>query len=220
MKKLLFPGTGFPGGIKTLQTLQENTMNVVQGFARTHENYTVLYGMEVNSVGTQISAGAFVYNGEIIPFKESPTGTTITINEVIEQASFNTDPTTQTSLELLNAYSTKTAQTGGGGQHTFDTAQLKRYLNRRVLAKGVVGDSEIHFNSPPGLGGAIVNVNIPQQTGTYEIQYTLRSQGQQSGVFTHQHMIIDSFANQFRIAIKGDRYENRVYSIEWQILKP
>lgn len=218
MKKLLFPGTGFPGGIKTLQALQDNTMNVVQGFARTHENYTVLYGMEVNSGGTQISAGAFVYNGEIIPFKESPTGTKITIFEVIEQASFNTDPNTQTSLELLNAYSTKSAETAAsGGIHTFDTVQLKRYVNRRILAKGVVQDSDIFFQE--FLGGAVVNVDIPLQTGDYEIQYTLRTEGTTSGVFTHEHMIIDSGANQFRIAIKGARYDLRTYKIEWQILK-
>lgn len=218
MKKLLFPGTGFPGGIKTLQALQENTMNVVQGVARTHENYTVLYGMEVNSGGTQISAGAFVYNGEIIPFIESPTGTKITINEIIEQANFNTDPTTQTSLELLNAYSTKSAQTGTGGVHTFDTVQLKRYLSRRVLAKGVVVDADIHFTTM--LGGAVVNVDIPLQAADYEIQYTLRTEGTVSGVYTHEHMIIDSGSNQFRIAIKGERYAVRTYSIEWQILKP
>lgn len=219
MKKLLFPGTGFPGGIKTLQALQENTMNVVQGFARTHENYTVLYGMEVNSGGTQISGGAFVYNGEIIPFLESPTGTKITINEVIEQATFNTDPTTQTSLETLNAYSSKSAQTGtGGGIHTFDTVQLKRYINRRILAKGVVQDSDIIFQG--FLGGAVVDVDIPLQSADYEIQYTLRTEGTTSGVYTHEHMIIDSGANQFRIAIKGERLETRTYKIEWQILKP
>lgn len=217
MKKLLFPGTGFPGGIKTLQTLQENTMNVVQGFARTHENYTVLYGMEVNSGGTQISAGAFVYNGEIIPFKESPTGTTITINEVVEQASFNTDPNTQTSLELLNAYSTKSAQTGTGGVHTFDTVQLKRYINRRVLAKGVVPDANILFQE--FLGGAVVDVDFPIQSEPFHIQYTLRTEGMVSGVFTHEHMIIDSSMGGFRVAIKGARYENRTYKIEWQILK-
>src|SRR5690606_20802431 len=112
MKKCLFPGTGFPGGIKSLQVLQDNTMNVVQGLARQHENYTVLYGMDVNSGGTVISAGAFVYNGEIIPFLESPTGTKITISEVIEQANFNTDPNVITAVELLNAYSYKSAQTG------------------------------------------------------------------------------------------------------------
>lgn len=218
MKKLLFPGTGFPGGIKTLQALQDNTLNVVQGLARQHENYTVLYGMVVNSGGTIISAGAFVYNGEIIPFVESPTGTTITINEVVEQANFNTDPNTQTSVETLNAYSTKSAQTGAGGVHTFDTVQLKRYLNRRILAKGVVQDSDIVFQE--FLGGAVVDVDIPLQSADYEIQYTLRTEGTTSGVYTHEHMIIDSGANQFRIAIKGERLETRTYKIEWQILKP
>lgn len=218
MKKLLFPGTGFPAGIKTLQSLQDNTMNVVQGFARTHENYTVLYGMVENSGGTQISAGAFVYNGEIIPFKESPTGTKITIFEVIEQASFNTDPNTQTSVETLNAYSTKTAETAAsGGIHTFDTVQLKRYVNRRILAKGVVQDSDIVFQE--FLGGAIVDVDFPIQSEPFHIQYTLRTEGVVSGVFTHEHMIIDSSMGGFRVAIKGARYENRTYKIEWQILK-
>lgn len=218
MKKITFPATGFPGGIKTLDYLQQNTMNLLQGVARQHENYTVLYGMEETSGGTIISAGAFVYNDEIIPFLESPKGTKITISEIIENFNFNTDPNNPSSLENFPAYSSKTAQTGTGGIHTFDTVQLKRYINRRILAKGVVPDSDIFFQE--FLGGAVVQVDIPLQTSDYEIQYTLRSEGMSSGVYTHQHMIIDSGLNQFRIAIAGTRAENRTYSIEWQILKP
>src|SRR5690554_5733492 len=218
MKKIMFPATGFPGGIKTLDYLQQNTMNLLQGVARQHENYTVLYGMEETSGGTIISAGAFVYNDEIIPFLESPKGTKITISEIIENFNFNTDPNNPSSLENFPAYSSKTAQTGTGGIHTFDTVQLKRYINRRILAKGVVPDSDIFFQE--FLGGAVVDVDIPLQTADYEIQYTLRTEGTTSGVFTHEHMIIDSGSNQFRIAIKGARYETRTYKIEWQILKP
>lgn len=219
MKKILFSGTGFPGGIKTLQTLQDNTLNVVQGLARQHENYTVLYGMEVNGDGTVISAGAFVYNGEIIPFVESATGTTITINETVESANFNTNPSSESSLELLPAYSIKSAQTGTGGIHTFNTSQLKRYVNRRILAKGVVTDENIHFSALAGFPGAIVNVSIPTQAEPYEISYTLRTEGTVSTIATHEHMIIDSHANGFRIAIRGERYELRTYKIEWQIYK-
>lgn len=219
MKKILFSGTGFPGGIKTLQTLQDNTLNVVQGLARQHENYTVLYGMEVNGAGTVISAGAFVYNGEIIPFVESATGTTITINETVETANFNTNPSSESSLELLPAYSIKSAQTGTGGIHTFNTAQLKRYVNRRILAKGVVTDENIHFSALAGFQGAIVNVDIPLQSEPYEISYTLRTEGTVSTIATHEHMIIDSGLNGFRIAIRGERYDLRTYKIEWQIYK-
>lgn len=217
MKKIMFPATGFPGGIKTLDYLQQNTMNLLQGVARQHDNYTVLYGMEETSGGTIISAGAFVYNGEIIPFLESPKGTKITISETIENFNFNTDPNNPSSLENFPAYSSKSAQTGTGGIHTFDTDQLKRYLNRRVLAKGVIQDADIFFQE--FLGGAVVDVDFPIQTEPFHIQYTLRTEGMVSGVFTHEHMIIDSSMGGFRIAIKGNRYENRTYKIEWQILK-
>lgn len=217
MKKIILSNTGFPTHTKTYQYLQDNTLNVVQGLARQHENYTVLYGMEETSGGTIITNGAFVYNGEIIPFIESPKGTKITISETVENYDFNTNPNNPSSLESFPAYSSKSAQTGTGGIHTFDTVQLKRYVNRRILAKGVIPDANINFDAL--LSGAVVNVDIPLQTGDYEIQYTLRTEGMTSGVFTHEHMIIDSGSNQFRIAIKGARYENRTYKIEWQILK-
>jgi len=218
MKKLIFSATGFPADIKTLQTLQDNTLNAVKGFARQHENYTVLYGMELNPAGTVISAGAFVFNGEIIPFLESTVGETITINEVIEYGDYNTNPTSNLSTENLPTYSFKSAQVGTGGVHTFNTIQLKRYVNERVIAQGVVDDSEIFFGSIPGLG-AIVNVTFPAVTGAFRIEYTLRTQGITSGIYTHNHMIIDSTTSSFRIAIQGAKFENRQYFIEWKILK-
>lgn len=218
MKKLIFSATGFPADIKTLQTLQDNTLNAVKGFARQHENYTVLYGMELNPAGTVISAGAFVFNGEIIPFLESTVGETITINEVIEYGDYNTNPTSNLSTENLPTYSFKSAQVGTGGVHTFSTNQLKRYVNERVIAQGVVEDADIWWGDIPSTG-ALVIVNIPEQSEPFRIEYTLRSQGTVSQIAVHSHMIIDSTSNNFRVAISGAKFPNRTYSLEWKILK-
>lgn len=202
MKKLLFPGTGFPGGIKTLQSLQDNTMNVVQGLARQHENYTVLYGMEVNLGDTQISAGAFVYNGEIIPFLESPIGTTITINEVIEKASFNTNPNTQTSLELLNAYSSRTAQIGSGGIHTFNFNLLKRLLKTRIFTLNPIdentsGDKTFNITSQ-------VDINIIKRAFDWEFTFIQDENGVKSIRSNKQQF---AFANQGNMKIENVRLE-------------
>lgn len=224
MKKLLFPGTGFPGGIKTLQALQDNTMNVVQGFARTHENYTVLYGMEVNSGGTIISAGAFVYNGEIIPFKESPTGTKITIFELIEQASFNTDPNTQTSLELLNAYSTKSAETAAsGGIHTFDFAQLKRYTNQIVLAKGVTVGNDLDPDVNGVFHGVVhcahrllTNDEINNSMVIYTVTWANNITSHTGGC---THSLLRRSNDHFLISLEMNLSLNEKPQINWQIVK-
>ena len=221
MKKLIFSGTGYPITIKTLQYLQDNTLNAVSAIAKSKENYEVIWGMTLNEEGTQITNGAFVYNGEVIPFVGATIaeGATITINEIIDTDGFNANPSNSTAVETLPAYSSKVATIGTGGVHTFNVTQLKRYLNSKIIAKGVVGDAEINFGEVGIFEGAVVNVIIPEQSEPYAIQYTLRSQGMSSGIFTHEHMIIDSHLNQFRIAIKGNRFQNRTYSIEWQISK-
>jgi len=217
MKKIILSNTGYPLHVKTLQYLQDNTMNVVGAIAKAYDNYSVLWGMNV--VGDQVSEGAFVFNGEIIPFLQSTLGETITIQQEVDYADFNTNPNNTSAIENLPAYSYKYAQTGSGGIHTFNMTQLKRYVNRRILAKGVVADENIHFSALAGFPGAIVNVSIPPQAEPYEISYTLRTEGTVSTIATHEHMIIDSNANGFRIAIRGERYELRTYKIEWQIYK-
>lgn len=221
MKKLIFSGTGYPITIKTLQYLQDNALNAVAAIAKSKENYEVIWGMTLNEAGTQITNGAFAFNSEVIPFVGGAISenTTITINEIIDIDGFNTNPSNSTAVETLPAYSSKVAVIGTGGAHTFNVVQLKRYVNSKIIAKGVVGDADIIFGQVGIFEGAVVNVAIPEQTEPYAIQYTLRSQGQSSGIFTHENMIIDSHNNQFRIAIKGNRYQNRAYSIEWQISK-
>src|SRR5690606_32664096 len=59
----------------------------------------------------------------------------------------------------------------------------------------------------------------PTQSEPYEISYTLRTEGTVSTIATHEHMIIDSGLNGFRIAIRGEKYDLRIYKIEWQIYK-
>ena len=212
----MLSNTGFPVHVKTLQYLQDNTMNVVGALAKAYDNYTILWGMNVNA--GQVSEGAFIYNGEIIPFLASAVGNNVTINEVVENANYNTNPNNNTSFENLPAYSYKSAQVGTGGIHQFEFSRLRRYVNERVIAQGVVDNADIHFGNIPG-AGAIVNVTFPTVTGAYRIEYTLRTQGITSGIYTHQHMIIDSTPSSFRIAIQGAKLENREYFIEWKILK-
>jgi len=107
--------------------LQDNNFLAIKGLAGMHENYTVLWGMEPNALNTQVSEGAFTYNGEIIPFTASPMGAMIAIDEVIENGNFNTNPNNNTSLESLPAYSAKSAKIGNAGSiGTFNYSQLKR----------------------------------------------------------------------------------------------
>lgn len=220
MKKLLFSGTGFPGSIKTLQVIQENILNVVQNIALSHENYTVLYGMNV--VGSTISSGAFVYNGEIISFTQSPTGTKITINEVVEMGDFNTNPSNKTSLESLPAYSSKSAQTGTGGIHTFDFTQLKRYTNQIVLEKGVtVANEAIPFE-----GTFIGSVSIPHRELTDDelnnsmIIYTITwANNVTSHIGGLKHGLLYRSKTNFHISLEMNLSLTEKPKIIWQIVK-
>ncbi len=133
MKTLIFSATGFPSGVQTLTFLQDNTLAMVKALAKQHENYTVIWGMELNDAKTQLSEGAFAFNGEIIPFIQSLILPTITVNEVVTTANFNTNPNNTTSLENLPAYSSKTAQFGSGGQTTFNYNQLKRLPKTKIF---------------------------------------------------------------------------------------
>lgn len=216
MKKLILSNTGFPVHVKTLQYLQDNTMNVVNAIARTYDNYTILWGMEVS--GNVVRNGAFVYNGEIIPFMSSTTGNNVVINELIDNSNYNTNPNNNVSFENLPAYSYKYAQIGTGGIHQFEYSKLKRYVNERVIASGVVEDADILWGDIPS-AGALVIVNIPEQSQPFRIEYTLRSQGTVSKIAVHSHMIIDSTNKNFRVAISGAKFPNRTYSLEWKILK-
>lgn len=129
MKQLLFSGNGFPGTIKTLETFQNNIYEVVKVLIAQHDNYTVLWGMDIFTDGTEsfINEGAFVLNGDIIPFSNSAYGEQITVEQIVENGDFNTNPSSESSVESLPAYSTKTARVGTGGVHTFPTTNLKRY---------------------------------------------------------------------------------------------
>lgn len=219
MKTLLFPGTGMPVTIKTLQWLQNNTLNLVDALAREKEWYTVLWGMEYDPTHNEISDGAFLWQGQVIPFTRSEKEDTITIIETVENALFNTNPDNISDLASLPMYKSLQATSGVGGVHTFDTTLLKYYIEERVIARGVVDDSEIAFGDVPA-PGAIVNVVLPfTVTGAYRIEYTLRTQGTVSTVATHDHMIIDSTQSSFRVAIAGAKMANREYYIEWKIVK-
>src|SRR5690554_4451784 len=133
MKKLIISGTGFPTTTKTYQWLQDNALHGIKSVANMHENYTVLWGIEPNASGTIISEGAFVYNGEIIPFLASVPGGMVTINDVIEDGNFNTNPNNITSIQSLPAYSTKTAQIGTAGVVTFNYSQFKRLPKVKIF---------------------------------------------------------------------------------------
>lgn len=129
MKNLIFSGNGFPGTIKTLETFQNNIYEVVKVLLARHDNYTVLWGMDIYTDGTEsfINEGAFVLNGGIVPFANSAYGEQITVEQTIENGDFNTNPSNENSVESLPAYSTKIARVGTGGIHTFPTTNLKRY---------------------------------------------------------------------------------------------
>lgn len=218
MKTLLFSGTGMPITIKTLQWLQANTMNIVNALAREKEDYTVLWGIEHDPTHNDLSEGAFLWQGQIIPFRAGTFGETITITDVIENEMYNTNPDNISEMASLPMYREKYASVGTGGSHTFDTSLLKYYIQERVIARGVVSDENFMWLGE-GFNGAIVDVTFPTISGNYRIEYTLRTQGEVSTTRTHSTMIIDSTVGNFRVAINGAKMENRTYSLEWKIIK-
>lgn len=146
MKKLVFSSTGFPTTIKTLEYLQDNTLAAIKGLLGTFEDHRVIWGMNVNPAGTAISEGAFSYQNEVIPFVggaldgEAPT---ITINELKEDAGYNSNPSNVEYLEVLPAYVSRAAIIGTGGIHTFLVSKLKRYSEQVVIDSGVtIGEIE------------------------------------------------------------------------------
>lgn len=180
MKKLIFSGNGFPGTIKTLEAFQNNFFELQQWLLFDTYNYTVLWGMEEYEDGETIyvSDGAFVFAGEIIPFAGGIKADQIKIEELVENGNFNTNPSSSTSVENMPAYSSKSAQFGIGGIHSFATENLKRYNklfdlsinnvhgkhNGFMVPKNFLGDSVgIHF-----LGSVLVS-HLNSTTGKYEI---------------------------------------------------
>lgn len=202
MKKLILSNTGFPVHVKTLEFLQDNAMNGIKALANLYENYTVLWGIEANANNTQISEGAFVYNGEIIPFKASTAGSTISINEVVEQFNFNTNPSTNTSLELLPAYSSKTAQIGSGGVHTFNFNLLKRLPKTTIftlnqIEENTSGDKTFNITSQ-------VDINIIKRAFDWEFTFIQDENGLKSIRSNKQQF---AFSNQGFMKIDNVRLE-------------
>ncbi|MDM1045860.1 hypothetical protein HX004_13965 [Myroides sp. 1354] len=224
MKKLIFSGTGYPITIKTLQYLQDNTLSVVSAIGKSKENYEVIWGMTVNEAGTQITDGAFVYNGEIIPFVGGPMGEnpTITINEIIDNDGFNTNPSSSTAVETLPAYSRKVGTIGTGGIHTASITVLKRYKQQVVIDSGV----KIFDDVAPDLGVYKGGLRIdhkeltPEELDNSMILYEVtRSNIRTSIMVGAKYWTMYRFASWFMMAVEIPLLGDERPKVFWQIVK-
>ncbi|MDM1045266.1 hypothetical protein HX004_10235 [Myroides sp. 1354] len=224
MKKLIFSGTGYPVSIKTLEYLQDNTLNTVAAFTKSKVNYEVIWGMNLNLTKTRISDGAFVYNGEIIPFTGGVLGIdpTITINEWIDSDTFNTNPNSLTAVETLPAYSSKVGSIGTGGIHTFSVASLKRYKQQVVIDSGVVIRTEpdvwkgvfdgiIHCDHKPLTEDELANTMII---------YTLTRHNQNTSYLNGaSHNLLHRFSDHFLISVSMALSPGESPMVQWQIVR-
>lgn len=226
MKKLIFSGTGYPVSIKTLEYLQDNTLNAVSAFAKSKVNYEVVWGMNLNLTKTQLSDGAFIFNGEIIPFVGGLIGTnsTLTIDEVIDNESFNTNPNSVTAVESLPAYSVKTARIGTGGLHSFPIASLKRYKQQIVIDSGVATTMNTNLNSYEGENiGAVRCSHIKLTEEELEnsmVIYTLtRANQNTSYIGGAKHNLLHRYADYFLISVSMALHGDERPRVDWQIVR-
>lgn len=222
MKKLIFSGTGYPVSIKTLEYLQDNTLNAVSAFAKSKVNYEVIWGMNLNLTKTRISDGAFVYNGEIIPFTGGVLGIdpTITINEWIDSDTFNTNPNSLTAVETLPAYSSKVGSIGTGGIHTFSVASLKRYRQQIVMDSGV--STEANFMDGGGKGTILCKHKelTEEELANSMIIYTLtRAHQNTSYMVGAQHNLQDRNLDHFYISVSMVLNRGEIPMVYWQIVR-
>ncbi|WP_051335956.1 tail fiber protein [Aquimarina latercula] len=123
MDKLrLFTG-GFPGTTKTFDFLQSAYTNAIGALTALGGDSYIIKGLQRN--GTNIAAGAIVYNGEYLPFVTGPFSQTVSIYEDVEEVPYNEDSDNDGNLDLKPAYVTRYAKCGDDGIETFDFSELK-----------------------------------------------------------------------------------------------
>lgn len=226
MKKILFTSTGFPVTIKTLQYLQENTEQAIKGLLGTFEDHRVIWGMDINPAGTAISDGAFSYQNQVIPFvggaldSEAPT---ITINELIEDANYNSNPSNVEYLEALPAYVSRAAMIGTAGIHTFLVSELKRYSNQVVIDSGVT-----IFDNPDPIGGVWFGAIFCEHRELTDselensmVLYSLTRDGTSASYLEGaKHNLLYRFNGRFALSVTIPMVTNQEkVKILWQIVK-
>lgn len=224
MKKLIISATGFPVTSKTLRYLQENTNEAIKGLLGNYEDHRVIWGMTINPTGTAISEGAFTYQSEAILFPggDIDVDSTITINESVENAPYNTNPSNKEYTEILPAYVSRVASIGVGGVHTFPVSALKHYSEQVVIASGVT----IFEGADPIDGmftGAVFCEHRTLTNSEFEnsmIVYSLtRYNGTTSYMSGASHNLLYRFVNRFAISIDMPLSTVEKPLIQWQIVK-
>ncbi len=225
MKKVLFSATGFPVTIKTLEYLQENTQEAIKGLLRDFEDYRVIWGMNINPAGNAITDGAFAYKNEIIPFIGGPIAgenPTITVNELLENANYNSNPSNVEYLEALPAYASRAAMIGTGGISTFLVSQLKHYSEQVVIAQGV----SVFEDAEPvdGMFEGVVFCNhrtlTDQELENSMILYTLtRYNNTSSYMAGAKHNLLYRFKERFAISVSMNMNTHEKPEVQWQIVR-
>lgn len=114
MNKIQLEDNGFPFSAKSVRFMQEASAEALKDLCKALGGDFIAYGCEVS--GNSISAGAIVYNGEIIPFEAGTYNAKYSIDEVKEDVSYQ-DGT------VRPAYVTRVARCSASGDKSFTVLQ-------------------------------------------------------------------------------------------------
>ncbi|WP_442265864.1 hypothetical protein ACSIGC_16440 [Tenacibaculum sp. ZS6-P6] len=121
----LFDG-GFP--------LATETLDFLQGQSHMASTLTALGGSDtyilsgVITQGSNVTDGMIVYKGEILPFTGGPIQSNVTIIEVKEEVTYQTDQDGDGLGDEKSAYVRRRAEFGTGGVQTFSFSELKPFI--------------------------------------------------------------------------------------------
>ena len=110
MDRLITREGGFPLNCETLEFIQKSYTDSVSSLTRVIGDKVILEGVTVS--GGNHTAGSIIYNGEVIPFTQSPTSSpTVFIVDVIETAVYETDEDTDGNQDIKDTYYRRYART-------------------------------------------------------------------------------------------------------------
>ena len=107
MNRIELEDNGFPFRAQTVRFLQDSYASAVNGIAKAickerGSDYVIIDGVE--QVGTKLTSGTILFNGEVVPFEESSNNAYIQVVETVRSETYK-------SGLLLPAYFTRVART-------------------------------------------------------------------------------------------------------------
>jgi len=126
---------GFPVTTTTFNFLQDAYGKAIKALTALGGDTLILEGVKV--VGSNVTDGAIVYNGEYLPFIKGTFNSTVSIYEDVQQVPYNQDADNDGDLDLKRAYVQRYAKCGTGGLASFDFSLLKRFTPLTQLSMPV-----------------------------------------------------------------------------------